>query len=159
MIKVQMLWAVTGKTAAEIINLRSNPTKKNMGLTSFKGNIVRKNDVTIAKNHLKKEEIEELNIIVTMYLDYAENQAKKRKTISMSEWSKKLDAFLEFNEKDILTHSGKLEMSVAKKLATEKFEIFDLKRKKEDAFIANQDDIKELEMLEKEIIMTIPISD
>ncbi len=94
--KVQnkMLWAITGKTAAELIESRSNPEKPNIGLTSWRGSIVRKYDVSIAKNYLHEEEIKDLNEIVTMYLDYAERQARKRRTVTMAEWSDKLDAFL-----------------------------------------------------------------
>ena len=117
-----MLWAVTGQTAAELIANRSDLDKPNMGLTSFKSSIVRKDDVGTAKNYLQKGEIEELNRIVTMYLDYAEDQARKRKTITMKGWASKLDVFLEFNERDLLTHAGKLEMEVAQKLATARYE-------------------------------------
>lgn len=77
-----------------------------MGLTTWKGSIVRKQDVGTAKNYLKQEEVAKLNRIVTMYLDYAEEQAERRKTITMEEWADKLDAFLSFNEHDILTHAG-----------------------------------------------------
>ncbi|MCY3675311.1 MAG: virulence RhuM family protein [Paracoccaceae bacterium] len=151
--KVQnkMLWAVTGKTAAELIADRSNSKKANMGLTSFKGRIVRKSDIGTAKNYLHKEEIEELNRIVIMYLDYAEDQAKKRKTINMYEWSDKLDAFLEFNERDLLTHAGKLKMEVAKRLASERYFEFDIKRKKAEAIAADEEDIKDLEILQKKL--------
>ena len=101
--KVQnkMLWATTGKTAAELIENRSNPDVPNMGLTSWRGSIVRKQDVAIAKNYLNADEIKDLNEIVTMYLDYAERQARQRKTVTMELWANKLDAFLEFNE---ITH-------------------------------------------------------
>ena len=152
--KVQnkMLWAVTGKTAAELIAERSNLNKPNMGVTSFTGSIMRKGDVGTAKNYLQKDEIEELNRIVTMYLDYAEDQAKKRKTITMNEWADKLDAFLSFNERDLLTHAGKLKMELAQKLATERYDVFDAKRKEVEAIAADEEDIKELEMLEKKLI-------
>jgi len=151
--KVQnkMLWAVTGKTAAELIADRSNASKPNMGVTAFKGSIVRKSDVGIAKNYLQQEEIDELNRIVTMYLDYAEDQAKKRKPITMGGWADKLDAFLEFNERNLLTHSGKVQMEVAQKLASDRYEDFDDKRKKAEARVADEDDIKELEALEKRL--------
>jgi len=98
--KVQnkMLWAATHHTAPELIVQRSDVQKPNMGLKSWKGSRVRQLDVTIAKNYLEKPEIEELNQIVVMYLDYAENQAKNRKTVTMAEWEQKLDAFLAFNE-------------------------------------------------------------
>ena len=151
--KVQnkMLWAITNKTAAELIANRSDPDKLNMGVTSFKGSIVRKGDVGIAKNYLQKDEIEELNRIVTMYLDYAEDQCKKRKTISMNQWADKLDTFLDFNERDLLTHAGKLEMKVAQKLATERYETFDAKRKQAEVIATDKEDIKELEAIEKKL--------
>lgn len=151
--KVQnkMLWAVTGKTAAELIADRSNSNQVNMGLTSFKGNIVRKSDIGTAKNYLKKDEIDDLNHMVIMYLDYAEDQAKKRKTITMKSWADKLDAFLQFNQRDLLTHTGKLKMEVAQKLAVERYDEFDAKRKRDQAVAADEDDMKALEALEKEL--------
>lgn len=113
--KVQnkMLWATTGKTAAEVIESRSNPDKPNMGLTAWRGSIVRKYDVSIAKNYLNEGEIKDLNEIVTMYLDYAERQARKRRTVTMAEWSDKLDTFLKHNEEDLLTHAGTVKAEVA----------------------------------------------
>ena len=134
-----------------MITDRSDPGKANMGLTSFKGSIVRKGDIGTAKNYLQQDEIDELNRIVTMYLDYAEDQAQKRKTISMNDWADKLDAFLEFNERDLLTHAGKLKMEVAQKLAAERYDEFDTKRKEAEAIAADEEDIKELETLEKKL--------
>ena len=151
--KVQnkMLWAVTGKTAAELIKNRSNPDIVNMGVMAFKGSIVRKADVGTAKNYLKKDEVEELNRIVTMYLDYAEDQAKRRQSVTMAAWADKLDAFLEFNERDLLTHAGKVQMKVAQKLAAKRYEAFDAKRKAAEALAADENDIKALESMAKEI--------
>jgi hypothetical protein len=150
--KVQnkMLWAITGETAAELITNRSNSSIPNMGLTSWAGSIVRKNDVGIAKNYLKHEEIERLNRIVTMYLDYAEEQASRRKTITMEQWSEKLDAFLEFNEHDLLTHAGKVQMTVAQTLAAERYEDFDDKRRQVEAITADTQDMQEIEQLVKQ---------
>lgn len=147
--KVQnkMLWAVTGKTAAELVAGRSDSDAPNMGLTSWKGSIVRKGDVGVAKNYLKKEEIDELNRIVVMYLDYAEDQVKRRRTITMDEWSRRLDAFLDFNEQELLTHAGKVRIEVAKKLALERFEEFDLKRKALEAQAADEEDLEKLERI------------
>lgn len=152
--KVQnkMLWAVTGHTAAELISQRSDANKPNMGLTSFAGSIVRKIDVSTAKNYLQQEEIEQLNRIVTMYLDYAEDQAKKRKPINMATWVEKLDAFLQFNERDILTHAGSIQISVAKKLAETRFEEFDAKRKQTQAEIENAQDLENLELFQREFL-------
>ncbi len=149
--KVQnkMLWAVTGKTAAELIKSRSNPDAPNMGLTSWKGSVVRKGDVSTAKNYLHAEEVEELNRIVVMYLDYAEDQARRRSPVTMAQWSDKLDAFLSFNERDVLTHAGKLRMDVARKLAAERFDIFNAKRRAAEALAADEEDIAQLEAMEK----------
>jgi len=152
--KVQnkMLWATAGKTAAELIEARSNSEKPNMGLTSWRGSIVRKQDVAIAKNYLKENEIKDLNEIVTMYLDYAERQARKRQTVTMAQWAEKLDAFLEFNEQEILKHAGKVKAEVAKKIAEDRYEEFDGKRKKAEALAADAEDLKQLEELEKKLL-------
>jgi hypothetical protein len=149
--KVQnkMLWAVTGKTAAELIKSRSDPDAPNMGLTSWKGSVVRKGDVGTAKNYLTAEEVEELNRVVVMYLDYAEDQAKRRRAVTMAEWAVKLDAFLSFNERDVLTHAGHLRMDVAQKLASERFEVFDANRRAAEAMQADEDDIAQLEEVAK----------
>ncbi|HRG63848.1 MAG TPA: virulence RhuM family protein [Burkholderiales bacterium] len=151
--KVQnkMLWAVTRHTAAEIIANRSNPELPNMGLTSWAGSKVRKMDVDTAKNYLSQEEVEELNRIVTMYLDYAEDQAKKRKAITMAEWEQKLDAFLSFNERELLTHAGKIKANVAKQLAEERYDLFDKYRQAQEIEQANADDLAELEQIAKEV--------
>lgn len=117
-------FAISGKTAAELIAERADATQPNMGLTSWKGAKVRKGDVTIAKNYLNPKEIEGLNRIVTMYLDYAEDQAKRHRQIFMRDWRKKLDAFLQFNEREILSHAGKVSKAVAEQLALEQYEIF-----------------------------------
>lgn len=117
-------FAISGKTAAELIAERADAAKHNMGLTTWKGAKVRKGDVTVAKDYLNADEIEGLNRIVTMYLDYAEDQAKRHRQIFMRDWRKKLDAFLKFNERDILTNAGKVSKVVADQLALEQYEIF-----------------------------------
>lgn len=152
--KVQnkMLWAITGKTAAELIESRSNTELPNMGLTSWQGSIVRKPDVAIAKNYLQADEIRDLNEIVTMYLDYAERQARQRKTVTMEQWSEKLDAFLSFNEHEILTHAGKVKAEVAKEIAEQRYEHFDQKRKTEEALAADREDLQTLEEIEKRLL-------
>lgn len=149
--KVQnkMLWAVTGHTAAEIIYLRSDPTASNMGLTSWSGSVVRKRDVTTAKNYLQTTEISELDRIVTMYLDYAEDQAKRRQTMTMREWEERLDAFLSFNERELLTHSGTVRAKVAKALAEERYDAFDAERRHQQAIAADEDDARILRELEQ----------
>lgn len=118
-------FAIHGNTAAEVIINRANATKEYMGLTTWKnapdGKIVKK-DVSIAKNYLLKEELDSLDRIVSMYLDYAEDQAKRRIPMTMQDWSKKLNAFLQFNEREILEDSGKVTAEMAKVFAESEFE-------------------------------------
>jgi hypothetical protein len=127
-IQNKLHWAASGKTAAELIVARADAAKPNMGLTAWQGVQVRKADVTIAKNYLKEKEIAELNRIVTMYLDFAEDQARRRKVLYMRDWRTKLDAFLQFNERDILTDAGRVEKAVADRLALEEYEKFSARR-------------------------------
>lgn len=151
--KVQnkMLWAVTGHTAAELISGRADPALPNMGLTSFKGSRVRQGDVTIAKNYLQAAEIDELNRIVVMYLDYAEDMARRRKTMTMREWEDKLDAFLQFNERDVLTHAGKISAQVAERLALERYAEFDARRREAERMAADAEDVRALEQIERQL--------
>lgn len=120
-------WAITGQTAAEIVATRAKATQPNMGLTTWKnaphGKIL-KSDVSIAKNYLNEKEIKELERIVTMFLDYAENQAERHILMHMQDWVNRLDAFLEFNEYDILHDPGKVSHEVAVRLAQEEYERF-----------------------------------
>jgi len=127
-IQNKLHWAATGKTAAELIAERADHTQPNMGLTSWKSDKVRKTDVTIAKNYLGEGEIAELNRIVTMYLDYAEDQARRRRVLYMHDWREKLDAFLQFNQRDILTHAGRVEKAVADTLAERQYDQFQARR-------------------------------
>ncbi len=113
-------FAISGQTVAEIIHQRIDSKKKNMGLTNWKNapdGPIRKYDVSIAKNYLNERELDHLNRIVTMYLDYAEMQAEKHKVMHMKDWVEKLDAFLKFNERDILQNSGKISHEIAVVLA------------------------------------------
>jgi hypothetical protein len=121
-------WAITGRTAAEIIAERADASRPNMGLTAWKGAKVRKGDVTIAKNYLNEPEIKKLNRIITMYLDYAEMQAERKQPVYMKEWKEKLDAFLRFNEQEILSDKGSISMEIAQQLALEQYEKFSGRR-------------------------------
>ncbi len=120
-------WAVTGLTAAEIISGRAKAELPNMGLTTWKrspkGKIL-KSDITIAKNYLNEKEIKELNRVVTMYLDYAENQAEKQVPMKMKDWIEKLDSFLQFNDYSVLKNAGAISASIAKKLAEQEYDKF-----------------------------------
>lgn len=118
-------WAITGHTAAELIAERANASQPNMGLTTWKnapkGKIL-KTDVNVAKNYLSQNELDELNRMVSMYLDYAENQAKRQIPMVMKDWVDKLDGFLQFNEYAILKDAGHINAEIAKKLAGEQFD-------------------------------------
>ncbi len=109
-------WAITGQTAAEIVHNRVDATKPNLGLTNWRGTVVRKQDVTIAKNYLSEQELAALNNLVEQYLVFAEGQAMRRVPMYMADWVKKLDGFLTLNDRDILTHAGRIshEMAQAK---------------------------------------------
>ena len=151
--KVQnkMLWAVAGHTAPELIAGRADPALPNMGLTTWAGSRVRKQDVTVAKNYLSQDEIEALDRIVVMYLDYAEDQAQRRRTLTMNDWEDKLDAFLQFNEREVLTHAGKLRSDVAEKLALERYESFDAARREAARLAADAEDMAALENAERQL--------
>jgi hypothetical protein len=127
-IQNKLHWAATGKTAPQIIAERAQHDRPNMGLTSWKGAKVRKSDVTVAKNYLNEAEIEELNRIVTMYLEYAEDQARRRQMLYMKDWRERMDAFLKFNEREILTHPGKVAKEVADNLALAEYGKFHARR-------------------------------
>lgn len=126
-------WASTGQTAAEIVAGRASAKKPHMGLTTWKnapeGKIL-KSDVSVAKNYLQEQEIKALERIVSMYLDYAENQAARQHPMKMTDWVKKLDAFLQFNEYDILNNAGRVSHEVAKELAEREYEKFRVKQDK-----------------------------
>ena len=140
-------WAITGRTAAEIIAERADALQPDMGLTSWKGVKVRKGDVTIAKNYLTESEIKKLNRIITMYLDYAEMQAERKQPVYMREWKEKLEAFLMFNEQEILNDKGSVSMEVARHLALEEYERFSARRIAEE----NASDDREFEQVAKQI--------
>jgi len=126
-------FSVHGHTAAEIIVERADASENNMGLTSFKGAKVRKADVTIAKNYLNMEEIEGLNRIVTMYLDYAEDQAKQHVPMHMNEWEEKLNAFLQFTGRELLQDAGKITKEIADEMAYEQYNIYEKNRRNIEA--------------------------
>ncbi len=138
-------FAIHGHTAAELIRERADSSKENMGLTSWKGHKVRKKDVTVAKNYLAENEVKSLNRIVAMYLDYAEDQAERQQTMYMKDWIEKLNAFLQFNEREILRDAGKVSKAVEDEIAIQEYESFNQHRITQqtsddfDQFIENND--------------------
>ena len=127
----KMHWAVTGQTAAEIIQARADSTKPNMGLTNWRGAKVRKHDVSIAKNYLSEEELAALNNLVEQYLVFAEGQAMRRVPMSMQDWITKLHGFLTLNDRAVLTHAGKVSHDLAKEIAETEYEKFHAARIKQ----------------------------
>jgi len=121
-------FAATGKTAPELIAERADCTQPNMGLTVWKSEIVRKSDVTVAKNYLHKDEIVELNRIVTMFLDFAEDQARRRHQIFLRDWRERLDDFLHFTQREILDDAGTVSREDADRIAHEHYNRFHERR-------------------------------
>ncbi|MDQ1266780.1 MAG: hypothetical protein QG635_1932, partial [Bacteroidota bacterium] len=124
----KMHWAITGKTAAEIIFERADSAKENMGLTNWRGTKVRKQDTEIAKNYLKEDELAALNNLTEQYLVFAEGQAMRRIQMYMKDWIEKLDGFLNLNDRDILNHAGKISHLLALEHSHKEYEIFHNKR-------------------------------
>jgi hypothetical protein len=122
-------FAVTGKTAPELIAERADAAQPNMGLTAWKGGVVRKGDVTVAKNYLREPEIDALNRIVVMFLDFAEDQARRRKQIFLGTWQGRLEDFLRLNERPILPDAGKVSREKADALAEQEYERFAARRR------------------------------
>ncbi len=123
----KLIFAATGSTAPEIIAGRADCNKPHMGLTTWKNapdGKVLKTDIIVSKNYLNQDELSGLNDIVNMYLDYAENQAKRQKLMAMNDWAVRLDSFLQFNEYDLLKNKGKIKRTVAESLAAAEFEKF-----------------------------------
>jgi hypothetical protein len=144
-------FAATGKTAPELIAERADAAKPNMGLTSWKGAVVRKGDVTIAKNYLKEGEIAQLNRIVVMFLDYAEDQARRRKQVFLNDWKTKLDEFLRFNERRVLPDAGKVSREAADEMAGREYERFSERRRTQVEAQAENDAMRELEETAKNL--------
>ena len=129
LIQNKLHFAVTGKTAPEIIASRADASLPNMGLTTWKGAIVRKADVTTAKNFLSSEEITALNRIVTMFLDFAQDQAERRKQVFLTNWRQKIDQFLEFNERKVLPGNGRVSREKADQHALGQYQLFQDRRR------------------------------
>jgi len=147
----KILYAITGKTAAEIIVHRADEKKLNMALINWKGNIIRKQDIFISKNYLNHDELDNLNRFVTVFLETAELRAKDEKDITISFWRENIDKIIKLNNKKLLNHKG----SISNRKMTEKvskiYKEFNDKRKKEEVILADKQDIKELESLETDI--------
>lgn len=136
----KMHWAITGQTAAEIIHSRASAEKPNMGLTTYRGAKVRKQDVSTAKNYLNEDELAALNNLVEQYLIFAQGQAMRRVPMTMQDWLKKLDGFLMINDRDVLNHAGKISHEIAKQLAETEYSKFHTQRQTQAAHVLSDFD-------------------
>lgn len=141
----KLLYAVTHQTAAEIITSRANANKPNMGLTSWKGSIVRKQDIVIAKNYLNESEIDLLNRLTTLFLDTAELRVKERKDLTLDFWRSTTDGVLTFNGKDVLQGKGSVSNTEMESMVDVVYEEFNARRKAQEAISADQEDLMLLE--------------
>lgn len=147
----KLFFAVTGHTAAELIVLRADASAPNMNLLSFKGDRVRKADVVIAKNYLNAEELDQLNRLVTLYLDFAELRAEQRKHMQLADWRQYIDSFMAFNEQPLLRSSGSVSHEHMKNVVHERYEHFDQTRRESEAQAADSNELAALEHLEKRL--------
>lgn len=144
-------YAVTGKTAAELIVARANADEPNMNLTSWKGSVVRKQDVVIAKNYLTNDEIDSLNRLVIIFLESAELRVKNRKDLTVNFWRRNVDRVLDFQDQEILAHKGAISKKEMEQRILEEYDRFDQRRKEFEAMQADQEDLEELRKIEQEL--------
>ena len=147
----KILFAITGKTAAEIIVSRANENEPNMALKSWKGSVVRKQDIVIAKNYLSEDEIDSLNRFVMVFLETAELRAKNRQDITTDFWRENIDKIIQLNDKKLLSHKGSVSNAQMEQQVAEIYEKFDSRRKDFDAKLSDDQDLEELKQLETEI--------
>jgi len=147
----KLLYAVTHRTAAEIVMARADAAKPNMGLTSWKGSIVRGQDVIVAKNYLREDEIDTLNRLVVIFLETAELRVKERKDLTLDFWRSNVDALLTFNGKDILSGKGSITNRDMEEKVHQIYKAFDARRKRQEAAEADRADLQALEDLERNV--------
>ena len=147
----KLLYAVTGNTAGEIVLNRAKADEPNMGLTSWKGNIVRKQDVIIAKNYLSSDELDSLNRLVVIFLEMAEFRAKNRKDLTMNYWRDNVDKILLANEQPVLLGAGTVSTTQMEEFAHKVYDEFHARRKMQEALDADAEDMQQLFELEQEL--------
>ena len=147
----KLLYAVTQKTAAELVVARADASQPNMALQSFSGSRVRKADVIVAKNYLNADEIDTLNRLVVIFLEQAELRVKDRQPLTLDYWRSNVDKLLAFNDRPVLQGTGSLSHAAMKTIAHERYDAFDLQRRADEAQQADAQDLQELEALEKQL--------
>lgn len=151
-IQDKLHYAITGNTAAEIIATRCDPSADNLGLTNWKGKVVRKGDVTTAKNYLTDDELQRLNFLVSGFLNYAQDQAERRKVVHMSDWLSKADQFIEFNDYEPLNDHGRIARKDADKLAEDRYGLYDQGRKEIEFREADRSLVEALQEADRKLI-------
>jgi len=147
----KLLYAATGRTAAELIVARADARSPNMALTSWKGSRVRKEDVIVAKNYLSQDEIDTLNRLVVIFLEQAELRVKDRKELTLAYWRDNVDALLRFNDRAVLAGPGSVSHDDAVRIASQRYDTFDEQRRRAAAAAADAEDLRQIEALEKEL--------
>ena len=145
----KLLYAVTQHTAAELIVQRADANAPNMNLQAFKGRVVRKGDITIAKNYLNADEVDSLNRLTVIFLETAELRVKERKDLTLPYWRENVDKLLTFNDKPVLTNAGRISHAQMEKQVTAQYEQFDARRKSQQAIAADAQELEELNAVEK----------
>lgn len=146
----KLLYAVTRKTAAEIVIARADAESPNMALTTWSGSRVRRHDVIVAKNYLTANEVDTLNRLVVIFLEQAELRTKERKTLTLDYWRSNVDRLLEFNDRPVLQNSGRVSAEQMKTIAQQRYDAFDTQRRSDEALAADADELKLLEAVEKQ---------
>jgi hypothetical protein len=147
----KLLYATTNQTAATLIVKRADVNKLNMGLSAWKGGVVRKQDITVAKNYLSEDELDSLNRLVVIFLETAELRAKNKQDLTMRFWQNNLDKIIAFNDLQVLDNSGKVSHKQMENKVRAQYELYDQKRKKQDAEEADRIDLEDLKSLEQKI--------
>jgi hypothetical protein len=146
----KLLYAVTQKTAAEIVVARADASQPNMALTNWRGSRVRKHDVIVAKNYLSADEVDTLNRLVVVFLETAELRAKDRQQLTLDYWRQNVDRLLAFSDRPVLQNAGSISAEQAKAIAQQRYDTFDAQRREAEAMAADAEDLKALEDIEKQ---------
>jgi hypothetical protein len=152
----KLLYAVTRKTAAEIVVARADPAQHNMALNTWSGSRVRRHDVIVAKNYLGADEIDTLNRLVVIFLEQAELRAKNRKELTLDYWRNNVDRLLDFNDRPLLEHNGSVSAEQMKAVAQDRYEAFDARRRIAERAASDAEDLQALEEVEKLVKKTGP---
>lgn len=155
-IQNKLVFAITGQTASELIVARADPAADNMALTNWPGTRIRKADVVVSKNYLRADELDQLNRLVTMFLDFAEDRAIRRIETRMSEWIAQTDRFLTFNERSILSGAGRVSHDRMESILSERFAEFDTRRREQERLAADQEASDDLAQLESAAAKLVP---